>query len=144
MVNAKLSPIKHNISGVMAAKDELGKPGIFVLYKTNLGSPAFVGRADNTLLEALMGYRNHSLYKYYKFMACRNADEAYLWECIYWHSGTNSLDNGPLHHGRLPQPPTRSTMACPFPGCTYVHEMPAARHDMDANESEPVHEMEQE
>lgn len=122
MNTSKLSPVKHSLAHLVAAVGDLKKPGIFVLYKTNMGTPSWVSRADASLFEGLMAFRNHPTYKYYKIMPCRSREESYLWECIYWHSGAETLDNGAAKNGRHPRRPKGTEVGCPFPGCTYVHE----------------------
>ena len=114
--------IKHKISnfarldGLRSAKEQLSRSGVFILYRTNAGNmPAWVGRAEFSLYNTLNGYVNHPVYKYYKFMPCKSAVEAYQWECIFWHSGKNSLDNREIH----PKKPINFDVTCPFPGCDH-------------------------
>ena len=108
------------LSKVVSASGDLGSPGIFVLFSANVGSPNFVGRAEASLFEALTGFKHHNLYKYYKVLPCKTRGEAYMWECIYWHSSGESLDNGPAKGGKHPEPPAGLSNPCPYPGCTHV------------------------
>lgn len=112
--------IKHKMSAfgrlakVKSAKSELSRSGVYILYRTNAGNmPAWVGRADFSLYNTLSGYATHPQYKYYKYMPCKSASEAYQWECIFWHSGANSLDNASIH----PKKPGSFDVSCPYPGC---------------------------
>jgi hypothetical protein len=134
----KLTPVKFQLARLQAA----GVPhssGIFLLYKANMGPPHWVGRADRDLYETLTAHKGKGIYPYFKFMACKSPDDAYQWECIYWHQGSATLDNGEAKGGHHPHLPKGSTTTCPVPGCSYVHthstpaleEMETERENMD-------------
>lgn len=116
----KMSTTKHQMSRLTAAGVPHA-PGIFILFKANMGPPHYVGRADSDLFETLLGFKGKGLYPYFKFMVCKNADDAYQWESIYWHQGNATLDNGEAKGGHHPHPPRGSHAACPVPGCNYQH-----------------------
>ncbi len=112
-----LSPVKIPLARLATAKVPFS-PGIYILYRTNMGAPAFIGRDDVRLYDKLNDLaRNQPHYHYFKFMVCSDAADAYQWECMFWHKGLGTLDNA-AHH---PLPPRGSDMVCPFPGCSYVH-----------------------
>ena len=119
MQGSKLSPMRLPLNKMVSASGDLKSPGIFVLFTANVGSPNFVGRAEASLFEALMAYRTHPSYKYYKVLPCKTRAEAYMWECIYWHSSGETLDNGVAKGGKHPEPPAGLTNPCPVPGCTH-------------------------
>lgn len=103
--------------------------GVYILYRTNMGAAAFVGRSDHTLAEALEAQRRLGIYGYFKYMVCSNPDDAFEWECMFWHQAQKSLDNSILNGGHHPHPPRDSQVQCPFPGCTFQHTVPASHSD---------------
>lgn len=121
----KLSPSK-----VPLAKLGPGKvphaPGVYILYRTNMGAPAYVGRDDYRLYDAIDHHRRIGKYKYFKFMRCNNPVDAYQWECMFWHKGQATLDNSEANGGHHPRPPRQNPEAsCPYPGCDYVQMVAA-------------------
>ena len=117
----KLSPTKHAITqaGVHTVPHT---PGIYILYKANLGPPHYVGRSDRDLYETLVSKIGKTHYSYFKFMVCNTPDDAFQWECIYWHQGSKTLDNGEQNGGHHPRRPKDSHANCPVPGCTHSFE----------------------
>ena len=107
--------------------------GVYILYRTNMGAAALVGRSDHTLSEALDAHRRKGVYHYFKYMVCSDPDDAYEWECMFWHQAQKTIDNSLANGGRHPQPLRGSTVACPYPGCTYVPTYEMA-HAESANE----------
>jgi hypothetical protein len=125
-----LHPMKaHKISEFKLPLARLGgarvpmSPGVYVLYRTNMGAAAWVGRHDNRLGEALDQHRKRGIYSYFKYMVCASADDAFEWECMFWHQAQKTIDNNLMNGGKHPRLPLGSEVRCPFPGCTYVHEV---------------------
>lgn len=120
----KLSPVKIPLSRLN--QSQLSSPGMFILYRTNLGNPAYVGRADYSLYNELKNWaKNPGTYRYYRYMKCSNADDAYQWHCMFWHHGQKTIDNSEAKGGAHPRPPVGSSVKCPFPGCTFDEEREA-------------------
>lgn len=120
-----LSPVKVPMARLASAKVPFA-PGIFILYRTNMGAPAFVGRDDVRLYDRLNDLtRSMPHYHYFKFMVCSDPADAYQWECMFWHKGLASIDNA-NHH---PRPPRGTQLACPYPGCNHQHEEGGHDHD---------------
>ncbi|MCB9231834.1 MAG: hypothetical protein H6581_09240 [Bacteroidia bacterium] len=120
---SKLSAVKGDLAKLDRHKLELSRPGVFILYKSNLGPPHYVGRDEVSMYLGMGEFRNNPDYKYYKFLPCKTGDDAYKWECIYWHTGQNTLDNSAERGGKHPKRPAGSTVKCPFPGCTADHDL---------------------
>lgn len=110
-------------------------PGIYLLFHTNIGAPAYVGRSDSSLYDSLRAYTTSPVYKYFKFMPCKDRADAYQWECIFWHKAQPSLDNAEARGGHHPYPPRGVEVRCPVPGCTYEH-VAAAPPEVAEPESE--------
>jgi hypothetical protein len=117
----KMSTIKHPTSRLSAAGVP-HSPGIYIMYKANMGPPHYVGRADSDLFETLTAHKGKGLYPYFKFMPCNTAEDAFQWECIYWHQGQATLDNSEAKGGHHPHRPRGTDIQCPVPGCTYSFE----------------------
>lgn len=118
MAKSKLSAVKGILAKLDRHKRELSKPGVFILYKTNLGPPHLVGRHDVSMYLGISEYKSNPDYKYYKYLPCKTADDAYKWECIYWHTGQKTLDNSEERGGKHPKRPAGSRVHCPFPNCS--------------------------
>ena len=114
----KLSPIKTPLAKLSARKVP-HSPGVYILYRTNMGAPAYVGRDDYRLFDALDDHRRAGRYKYFKFMVCNDPVDAFQWECMFWHKGQATIDNSESNGGRHPAPPRGELVDCPFPGCTH-------------------------
>jgi hypothetical protein len=120
-----LSPVKVPLARLATAKVPFA-PGIYILYRTNMGAPAYIGRDDVRLYDKLNDLsRNQPHYHYFKFMVCSDPTDAYQWECMFWHKGLSTLDNA-AHH---PRPPRGLDLACPFPGCSHVHKESASANE---------------
>jgi hypothetical protein len=122
MKHHQLSPVKIPLARLATSKVPF-TAGIFILYRTNMGAPAFIGRSDIRLYDALNDYVKSPHYHYFKFMQCSDAADAYQWQCMFWHKGLATIDNA-AHH---PHPPRGTDLSCPYPGCSYVH-VPAPEH----------------
>lgn len=110
----KISEFKLPLARLAAARVPHA-PGVYILYRTNMGQAAFVSRADHRLGEALDLHRKRGQYHYFKYMVCSDENDAFEWECMFWHQTERTIDNG----GRHPIPPINSNMTCPYPGCTH-------------------------
>lgn len=124
----QLSPYKIPLARISGAKVPFS-PGVYILYRTNMGAPAYIGRHDIRLYDALNAYVRNPNYKYFKFMVCSDAEDAFQWHCMFWHKGVGSIDNA-AHH---PHPPRGSNLACPYPGCNHVLEEAAVHAPEDAH-----------
>jgi hypothetical protein len=84
-------------------------PGVYLFYKWPWGGPSYVGRSDTDLLRRMQrrGYR------YYRFKPCATPEEAYRWECHYWHR------HAPRDNRIHPARPTYSSARCPDRYCVY-------------------------
>jgi hypothetical protein len=111
----KISEFKLPLARLAAARVPHA-PGVYILYRTNMGQAAFVGRADHRLGEALDLHRRRGQYHYFKFMVCSDENDAFEWECMFWHQTERTIDNATRH----PVPPHGSSVACPYPGCTHT------------------------
>lgn len=120
----KLSPVKLPLAKLSPGKVPKA-PGVYILYRTNMGAPAYVGRDDYHLYEALKTHKKAGVYRYFKFMRCSNPDDAFQWECLFWHKGQATIDNSEAKGGRHPKPPQGRNIDCPYPGCTYQSSAPA-------------------
>ena len=119
----KLSPVKIPLAKLRPGKVP-HSPGVYILYKTNMGPPAYVGRDDYRLYDAIDNHRRGGKYKYFKFMRCTDPLDAYQWESMFWHKGQATIDNAEAKGGRHPRPPMKhADAACPYPGCDYVFEV---------------------
>ncbi|HHG84659.1 MAG TPA: hypothetical protein ENJ82_07910 [Bacteroidetes bacterium] len=114
----KLSPVKIPLAKLAPGKVPHAA-GIYILYRTNMGAPAFVGRDDFRLYDAVDTMRLQGKYHYFKYMRCNSAVDAYQWECMFWHKGQATLDNAETRGGKHPQPPRGESTACPYPGCAF-------------------------
>lgn len=130
----KLSPVKTQLAR-LSAKVVPHAPGIYIMYRSNMGPPSYVGRDDYRLYDAIDNHRRAGVYKYFKFMRCNNPTDAFQWECMFWHKGQSTIDNSEANGGRHPKPPRGEYLSCPYPGCTHTFEQPAPEPVM---ESEPV------
>lgn len=111
----QLSPFKVPMAKIAGAKVPFA-PGIFILFRSSLGSPAYIGRHDIRLYDAINEFAHHPQYKYFKFMRCHDAVDAYQWHCMFWHKGQSTIDNG----GHHPNPPRGVEASCPYPGCNHT------------------------
>lgn len=110
--------------------------GVYVLYRTNMGAPAYVGRGDHRLYDHVNKYRNHPTYRYVKIMKCDDPKDAFEWHCLFWHKSQSTIDNSELNGGRHPsRPHGMNDLECPFPGC---------RHVFEEQQSDPTKQMEYE
>jgi hypothetical protein len=123
----QLSPVKIPLTRLASAKVPF-TAGIFILYRTNMGAPAFIGRSDARLYDAINDYLKSPIYHYFKFMQCSDATDAYQWHCMFWHKGLATIDNASTHPHT---PPHGNKMTCPFPGCAYVHLESVQMHPED-------------
>ncbi|MEM0997270.1 MAG: hypothetical protein AAGN35_09335 [Bacteroidota bacterium] len=115
----KLSPKKIPLAKLSPGKVPHA-PGVYILYRTNMGAPAYVGRDDFRLYDALDQHRRAGHYKYFKFMRCSDPLDAYQWECMFWHKGLATIDNAESRGGKHPRPPRSHPFApCPYPGCDF-------------------------
>jgi hypothetical protein len=134
----KLSPSKIQLSKLAPGKVPHA-PGVYIFYRTNMGAPAYVGRNDYRLYDAIDTHRRAGKYKYFKFMRCNDPVDAYQWECMFWHKGMSTLDNSEANGGHHPRPPRQHQDAnCPYPGCSYVHEVmaPSVEEELSLQEEE--------
>ena len=120
----QMSPNKLPLAGLSKAHVP-NSPGVFLLFHTNIGAPAYVGRADSSLFDSLRGHVGSPIYKYFKYMPCKDRADAYQWECIFWHKAQPSLDMPESKGGHHPRAPKGIEVSCPVPGCTHRHD-PAA------------------
>lgn len=126
----KLSPVKIPIGKLASAKVPHA-PGVYILYRTNMGAPAYVGRDDYRLYDAIDTHRLQGKYNYFKFMRCNNPVDAYQWECMFWHKGQATIDNSEAHGGAHPKPPRGESIACPYPGCDFEPDLPTVNWDTE-------------
>ncbi|MFA5032890.1 MAG: hypothetical protein WC614_07715 [bacterium] len=87
-------------------------PGVYIFYKTKSGPPRYVGRADTNLYRRMKG--RHWEYKYYRFKHCETEQDAYHWECIYWHKYQDTIDNSRQNGGNHPANPKWKNIYCPI------------------------------
>jgi hypothetical protein len=71
--------------------------------------PRYVGRSDTDVLRRMYGRG----YRYFQYMPCATAEEAYRWECIFYHRYYPSGNR--VHPARPDSPNAR----CPEPRCAY-------------------------
>ena len=119
MVRQSLSKQKRPLAKLVSGREVLPTPGIYILYNTNFGPPRYVGGTGQSLFDALLQHKKSAKYRYYRFMNCRSAEEAFKWECIYWHKAHATIDNSLERGGHHPEPPHGKDWACPMPGCDW-------------------------
>lgn len=69
--------------------DVEGEPGVYLLSRTRSGPIRYVGRSDSSLYNRIRGRD----YLYYRYKHCYNEEDAYHWECIYYHRHIDTIDN---------------------------------------------------
>lgn len=127
----KISNIKINLQK-MHPGDVGFTAGVYILYRSNMGAPAYVGRADNRLYDHVSRYKHHPTYRYMKFMKCDSAEDAFQWHCIFWHKSQSTIDNSEANGGHHPRRPRNSNSPCPVPGCTHVFQDAVVHEDYHA------------
>jgi hypothetical protein len=83
------------------------EPGVYLFYRRIDGPVRYVGRSDTSLYGRIR-YRD---YVYYRYKHCADEEEAYHWECMYFHHHRDTIDN--RNH---PAKPWYSDSACPVCG----------------------------
>lgn len=122
----KISEFKLPLARLAAARVPHA-PGVYILYRTNMGQAAYVGRDDYRLGEALDQHRKLGQYHYFKYMVCADPSDAFEWECMFWHQGQRTIDNSSRH----PRPPHGSETSCPYPGCAHSYRNVAPVMEME-------------
>lgn len=110
--------------------------GVFIMFRTNMGAPAYVGRADSRLYDILSTFKSKP-YNYVKILPCNKAEDAFLWECMFWHKGQKTIDNSKHRGGKHPPRPYGSSRTCPYPGCIHEFEGPAPIAEVALVETAP-------
>ncbi len=103
----KLSP-RRRIDEIHNHNDVRCEPGVYILYKTIDGPPRYVGRSDSNIIERL---EKHDDYVYYQYKNC-SIEDAYYWECRYWHKYQDDLDNSIKNGGIHPDEPDGIDIPC--------------------------------
>lgn len=88
-------------------------PGVFLLYRTNASAPALLGRSDASLYNAIRKFVHGTDYRYFKFMPTRSGEDAFKYECMFWHKFPEDQRGAHPHH------PRGKAVECPHPNCDY-------------------------
>ncbi len=72
------------------------EPGVYIFFDEKDGEPVYVGRSDTSLFRRMekRGYR------YYRYKHCDTPEEAWIWECEYYHKHKDILEN--INHPARP------------------------------------------
>lgn len=83
------------------------KPGVYLFYRRLTGSVRYVGRSDSQIYTRI----KRRDYRFYRYKYCYDAEEAYYWECEYFHYFNDTIDND-----RHPARPRYSDISCHWCG----------------------------
>ena len=65
------------------------EPRVYQFFKTISGPVRYVGRSGSSLYNRIRGRE----YVYYRYKHCYDDEEAYYWECEYYHRYEDTIDN---------------------------------------------------
>ena len=83
------------------------EPGVYLFYRSIDGPVRYVGRSDASLYNRIRGRE----YLYYRYKHCPDHEDAYYWECQYYHRYADTIEN--RNH---PAKPWYSNITCPVCG----------------------------
>lgn len=86
------------------------EPGMYVFYRTRGGPVRYVGRSDTSLRHRIA----RRPYTYFRYKHTYDDEDAYYWECVYWHRYIETIDNCYTHPAR---PAGYYDLECPI--CDY-------------------------
>ena len=91
-------------------------PGVYMLIRNEEGEVGFVGRSDTDVISQIKHIHmphedGRRPYLFVRYRNCTSVEEAYEWECKYWHKEEPSA-NSEVH----PLTPDGEGASCPVCG----------------------------
>jgi hypothetical protein len=92
-----------------------GMPGVYMLGRVTdeRGSfiPYYVGRSDSDIRRRLSNHEKLPSTTHFCVQLCGSAEEAFMWECFYWHA---LRDEATLMNNIHPDSPVKAGLICPY------------------------------